>query len=51
MVFREAAIGAVEEALILICGMALGHVDPDAPVNGLATERAPISDFASFEGL
>lgn len=36
---------------IIICGMALGHIDPDAPVNALATERAPISDFATFEGL
>jgi nitroreductase len=36
---------------IIICGMALGHIDPDAPVNALTTERAPISDFATFEGL
>jgi hypothetical protein len=31
--------------------MALGHVDRDAPVNALATERAPVSDFATFDGL
>jgi nitroreductase len=36
---------------IIICGMALGHIDPDAPVNALATERAPVSDFAIFDGL
>ena len=36
---------------IIICGMALGHIDPDAPVNALATERAPVSDFATFDGL
>jgi nitroreductase len=36
---------------IIICGMALGHVDRDAPVNALATERAPVSDFATFDGL
>jgi nitroreductase len=36
---------------IIICGMALGHIDPDAPINTLATERAPIADFATFEGL
>jgi len=36
---------------IIICGMALGHIDPDAPVNALTTERAPISDFMTFEGL
>jgi nitroreductase len=36
---------------IIICGLALGHVDPDAPINGLKTERAPLSGFASFEDL
>src|ERR1700680_833248 len=36
---------------IIVCGMALGHIDPAAPVNALVTERAPISDFATFEGL
>lgn len=36
---------------IIICGVALGHIDPTAPVNALVTERAPISNFASFEGL
>jgi nitroreductase len=41
----------IPENEIVICGMALGHVDPDAPVNALTTERAPISDFATFEGL
>jgi hypothetical protein len=35
---------------IIICGMALGHIDPDAPVNALATERAPLGDFAMFDG-
>jgi nitroreductase len=41
----------IPENEIVICGMALGHIDPDAPVNALTTERAPISDFATFEGL
>ena len=36
---------------IIVCGMALGHIDPDAPVNTLATSRAPLADFASFEGF
>jgi nitroreductase len=36
---------------IIVCGMALGHIDPAAPVNALVTERAPVSDFATFEGL
>jgi nitroreductase len=41
----------IPENEIIICGMALGHIDPDAPVNQLATERAPIGEFATFEGL
>jgi nitroreductase len=36
---------------VIVCGMALGHIDAAAPVNALVTERAPISDFATFEGL
>jgi nitroreductase len=36
---------------IIVCGMALGHIDPDAPVNRLVTERAPLADYASFHGL
>jgi nitroreductase len=36
---------------IIICGMALGHIDPDAPVNALNTERAELDAFTSFEGL
>jgi nitroreductase len=41
----------IPENQIIVCGMALGHIDPDAPVNALVTERAPIGDFATFEGL
>ena len=36
---------------IVICGMALGHADPDAPENRLVTDRAPPSQFATFEGF
>src|SRR5713226_1743618 len=36
---------------IIVCGMALGHIDPDAPVNNLKTERASPNDFATFDGL
>jgi len=36
---------------IVICGMALGHADPDAPENRLVTERAKPSEFATFEGF
>src|SRR5450755_2539254 len=28
---------------IVICGLALGHIDPDAPVNALKTERAGVA--------
>ena len=41
----------IPEKEIIVCGMALGHIDPDAPVNQLATSRAPLADFASFEGF
>jgi nitroreductase len=41
----------IPEKEIIICGMALGHIDPDAPVNKLVTSRAPLADFATFEGL
>jgi nitroreductase len=36
---------------ILVCGMALGHADPDAPVNRLVTQRASPSEFATFKGF
>jgi len=32
----------------LVCGMSLGHADPDAAVNRLVSERAPLADFVSF---
>ncbi|UTW11449.1 nitroreductase [Marinobacterium rhizophilum] len=36
---------------ILVCGIALGYEDPEAPENGLITGRAPVSDFAAFHGF
>jgi nitroreductase len=36
---------------IVICGMALGHADPDAVENQLVTERAAPSEFATFQGF
>ena len=36
---------------IIICGMALGYPDPDAPENRLVTERAAPADFATFAGF
>jgi nitroreductase len=41
----------IPEKEIVICGMALGHIDPNAPVNRLETMRAPLADFASFDGF
>jgi len=41
----------IGEKEVIVCGMALGHIDPDAPVNKLVTERAPLCDYASFDGL
>ncbi len=32
----------------VICGLALGHADPDALENTLTTDRAELSEFASF---
>lgn len=36
---------------ILYCGMALGHADPDAPINSLRTEREEVGEFARFRGF
>jgi hypothetical protein len=31
--------------------MAIGYADPDAAVNTLETERAPLDEFATFMGF
>jgi len=31
---------------MLVCGMALGHADPAAPINGLVSERVPFDEYA-----
>ncbi|SEI54915.1 Nitroreductase [Azotobacter beijerinckii] len=36
---------------ILVCGIALGHEDTQAPENRLLTERQPVEAFASFHGF
>ena len=33
---------------MVVCGMALGHADPDKVENTLVTEREPVSAFARF---
>lgn len=35
----------------VICGMALGYADPDAPINRLVTEREPVHSFTRFHGF
>jgi nitroreductase len=41
----------LSEAEVVVCGMALGHADPDAPENAMVTERAPVRAFVRFEGF
>jgi nitroreductase len=43
-------LGLGEEEIV-VCGMALGYADPDAPENHLITDRAPARDFVRFEGF
>lgn len=40
-------VGAPDEEL-LFCGMAIGHADPDAPINALVSERMPVAQWATF---
>ena len=40
-------IGAPKEHM-LVCGMSLGHADPNAVENTLVTEREPVAGFARF---
>ena len=40
-------LGAPPEHM-LVCGMSLGHADPDAVENTLVTEREPVSGFVRF---
>lgn len=36
---------------VVYCGMALGHRDPDAPVNRLRSDRAALEEIADFRGF
>lgn len=40
-------VGAPDNEM-LFCGMAIGHADPDAPVNSLVSERMPLEQWATF---
>jgi nitroreductase len=46
---REAA--RVPGGHIFFCGLAIGHRDPDAPVNLFDVPRAPLSETVRFEGF
>ena len=35
---------------MVVCGMSLGHADPDAVENSLVTEREPVAGFTRFHG-
>jgi nitroreductase len=41
----------LEEEEIVVCGMALGHADPDAVENTLVTVREPARAFMRFDGF
>jgi len=45
-----AALGTPPDKM-LFCGMAIGKRNPGAAVNGLVSERAPLEDFATFQGF
>jgi nitroreductase len=43
-------LGLGEEETV-VCGMALGYADPDAPENTLVTNRTPARSFMRFDGF
>ena len=42
---------ALPENEMVVCGMAVGYADEDAPENRLVTERAAVDTFATFAGF
>jgi nitroreductase len=48
--FHELVTGFVEAPAeeMLFCGMAIGYVDTEAPVNTLVSERMPMEEWARF---
>ena len=36
------------DELMLFCGMAIGHANPQAPVNALVTDREPLANWTTF---
>ena len=46
----RAALGLPEQEAI-VCGVAIGYADPDAPVNRLHAPRVPAAEFTRFAGF
>ena len=42
---------SIPDHMTLFCGFALGYADPDAPVNGLQSPRAPMDEVVSYLGF
>ncbi len=42
---------AIPEEDVVFCGVALGYADATAEINHLRTDRAPIDEFATFQGF
>lgn len=42
---------ALPEDEMVVCGIALGHPDPEAPENRFRTDRAGLEEFTSFRGF
>ena len=38
----------IPESEVVVCGIAIGHADPDAPQNGLVPEREPVENFTTW---
>ena len=36
---------------VVYCGMAVGHPDPEDPINKFRSDRAPVDEFATFRGF
>jgi nitroreductase len=42
---------ALPRERMLFCGMAVGHEDPDAPINQWRSARVPLDAFVQFDGI
>jgi nitroreductase len=45
------ALLRIDAAETIVCGVAIGHADPDEPANALRTERTPAAAFTDFRGF